>query len=426
MRLGNIRKVFEHFIFMANIKSKIIEEIEKSKKEQIEFLQKLVQTKSVNPNMDDPTKSSPYDPIELEVAELIFNKLKKIGLTPKFEGVSSSRPNVVCEFGKGKRTLIFNGHMDTVPPPRGYDFNPFLGFIKNGKLYGAGALDMKSALCCYIYMAKVLLKFRKELNGKICLQFVIDEEPMAASHFGTRYLLEKGYIGDAVIVGEPGTRKITIGNRGGYRFKIEVFGEAAHTGSREWEQKKQGLNAISEMTKVIKVLQNFKFSTKEHSVFPGRKNVLTFPTLIKGGKAINIVPDSCTAFGDTRILPGITKEYIEKEIKKRIDGLGIKYRLTPIVYVPATFVKSTESIVQILKNNTKQILKKEPIVEGSGPWSDMWMFIEKGIPAVNFGCDGEGMHDKNEYVEIKSVINVTKIYALLALDFLKYVSNHSG
>lgn len=404
---------------MIDTKQKIIEEIEKSKKEQVEFLQKLVQTKSVNLNMDDPTKSSPYDPIELEIAELIFDKLKKIGLSPKFESVSSSRPNVVCEFGKGKKTLIFNGHMDTVPPSQGYDFNPFLGFIKKGKLFGAGALDMKSALCCYIYMAKALLKFEKELKGRICLQFVIDEEPMAASHFGTRYLLEKGYTGNAAIVGEPGTRKITIGNKGGYRFKVEIMGDAIHTGSREWEQKKAGLNAILEMERVINALQDFKFPLKKHSVFPGRKNVLTFPTLIKGGKSINMVPDSCVAFGDSRILPGIKREYMENGIKRILNKLGVKYKLTTIVYVPAVFAKPTELIVQTLKNNTKKILKKEPITEGSGPWSDMWMFIERGIPAVNFGCDGEGMHDKNEYVEIKSVIDVTKIYALTALDFLK-------
>ncbi len=403
---------------MEKIKQKIIEEIEKSKREQIEFLQKLVQAKSVNSNMDDPMKSSPYDPIELEVAQLIFNKLKEIGLRPKFEGISLSRPNVVCEFGKGKKTLIFNGHMDTVPPGKECDFNPFLGFIKDGKLYGAGVLDMKSALCCYVFMAKALLKFEKELNGKICLQFVIDEEPMAASHFGAHYLLEKGYTGNAVIIGEPNTRKITIGNRGGYRFKIEVFGDVVHTGSREWEEKKEGLNAILEMTKIIEALQNFQFSEKEHHIFPGRKNVLTFPVLIKGGKAINIVPDSCVAFGDTRILPGITKEFIEKEIKNKLDKLGIKYKLTPIIYVPSVFIKPTEPIVQILKKNTQQILKKEPISEGAGPWSDMWMFIEKGIPCVNFGCDGKGMHDKNEYVEIQSVIDVTKIYALTALDFL--------
>jgi len=373
----------------AQIKEEIISEIETFKEEQIEFLQELVRTPSVNPYVKNPTKSNPKKPVELEVAKLIFNKLKKFGLSPRFEGISSLRPNVVCEFGEGKKTLIFNGHMDTVPPTRDYDFDPFSGVIKEGKLYGVGVLDMKSALSCYVYAARALLKFEKELKGKICLQFVIDEEPMAASHFGTRYLLEKGYTGDAAIIGEPGTRKITIGNRGGYRFKIEVFGDAVHTGSREWEQKKKGKNAILEMTKVINSLQDFKFPAEQHPVFPGRKNVLTFPTLITGGKAINVVPDSCVAFGDTRILPGITKEFMEKEIKKRIDKLEVKYKLTPVVYVPSVFIKPEEKIVKILKDNTLQILKKEPIVEGSGPWSDMWMFIDKGIPAVNFGCDGD-------------------------------------
>ncbi len=70
-------------------------------------------------------------------------------------------------------------------------------------------------------------------------------------------------MGEAAIVGEPDCRKITIGNRGGYRFKIEVFGEAVHTGSRKWEQKKEGLNAILEMTKVVNTLSfGFKISPK--------------------------------------------------------------------------------------------------------------------------------------------------------------------
>ncbi len=111
---------------------------------------------------------------------------------------------------------------------------------------------------------------------------------------------------------------------------------------------------------------------------------------------------------------------MEQEIRQKLDKLKIKYKLTPVVYVPPSFIKPEEPIVKILKNNAEKILKKEPIAEGAGPWSDMWMFIAKGIPAVNFGCDGKGMHDKNEYVEIKSVIDVTKIYALTALDFLKY------
>ncbi len=239
------------------------------------------------------------------------------------------------------------------------------------------------------------------------LHIKVDEEPIGASHFVTRHLLEKKYIGDAAIIGEPGIHKITIGNRGGYRFKLEVLGDAVHTGSRKWEQKKEGTNAILEMTKAIKALQNLKFPTKKHSAFPKRKNVFTFPTLIKGGNAINIVPDSCIAFGDVRILPGVSKEYLEREIKEELNKSKIKYKLTPFVYVPPVFIKPTEPIVQILQRNSQQILKKKPVAEGSGPWSDMWMFIEKGIPAVNFGCQGKGVHDKNEYVEIKSLIEVT-------------------
>lgn len=102
----------------------------------------------------------------------------------------------------------------------------------------------------------------------------------------------------------------------------------------------------------------------------------------EGGTAINIVPDSCVAFGNIRI-------------------------------------------VQILKENARKILKRELITEGSGPWSDMWMFVERGIPAINFGCNGEGAHDKNECVNLKSLIATTKIYALTAFDFLKFTENNS-
>lgn len=402
-----------------NIKTAIVQEIEKQKREEIKFLQKLVQTPSANPFVSDPLKSSPYEPVEKEVAKLIFNKLDEIRLSPKFVGISDNRPNIVAEFGKGEKTFILNGHMDTVMPSLKYTFNPYSGFIENGKLYGVGALDMKSSLAAYIYAAKSLLKFSNEFFGKILLQFVIDEEPMAASYFGTFHLLEKGFVGDAAIIGEPGSHKISIGNRGGYRFKIEIIGEVVHTGSREWEQRKKGKNAISAMVQAIEALSEFKFPRKEHPVFPGRKSVFTFPTEISGGTAINIVPDSCIAFGDIRLLPGITKEYIESQIKEKLDRLGINYKLTPIIYVPPAVIDKKESLVQILRQNAKKILDKEPVLEGSGPWCDMWMFASRGMPAVNFGCSGNGMHGKDEYVEIHSVIETTKIYALTAFDFLQ-------
>ena len=174
------------------------------------------------------------------------------------------------------------------------------------------------------------------------------------------------------------------------------------------------------MCKVIKAFSEIKFPNTKHPVFPDRKSVFTFPTKIWGGKAINIVPDSCTAFGDIRLLPGITQELIEKQIKEKLESLGINnYKFIPIIYVPAVVVDKNEPLVQVLHQNATKTLGKSPVIEGSGPWSDMWMFVEKGIPAVNFGCRGKGLHAKDEYVEIDSVIEVTKIYALTAFDFLR-------
>jgi acetylornithine deacetylase len=401
------------------LKNRIIETIDRSRPEQISFLRKLIQAKSVNPSVTGLTDGKENEPVEVEAAKLVFSKLKDIGFNPRFENRSSSRPNVICEFGraaKGGRNLIFNGHLDTVPPAKGYSFAPFSGAVKNGRVYGLGALDMKASLCAYVFMAKALRDFQQELKGRICLQFVSDEESGADSPFGTKFLLKKGYRGSAAIVGEPGMEKISIGSRGGYRFKIETFGEAAHTGSRDWEEKTVGRNAILEMTKAINALSSFPFKKRGGSLFSGRKNVLTFPTFIEGGTSINMVPDYCRAYGDARILPGVSKDFMERTIKGILRKEGIKFKLSTILYIPAS-IKSGGPLVGIVAENAFWIQGRKPKIGTAGPWSDAWLFIKRGIPAINFGCDGNGAHGKDEYVEIESMIDATKIYALTAVDY---------
>jgi acetylornithine deacetylase/succinyl-diaminopimelate desuccinylase-like protein len=113
-----------------SIKKEIIKEIEENKNEEVEFLQKLVQTPSANPFVANPLMASPYEPVEKEVAKLIFKRLSDIGLSPEFVGMSENRPNVVAELGQGEKTLIFNGHMDTVVPSPQYSFDPYSGLIK--------------------------------------------------------------------------------------------------------------------------------------------------------------------------------------------------------------------------------------------------------------------------------------------------------
>ena len=151
---------------------------------------------------------------------------------------------------------------------------------------------------------------------------------------------------------------------------------------------------------------------------PEEKNVLTFPTIIEGGEAINLVPDFCKAMGDARLLPGITKEYMEEKIKEILDKLDVNYKLRTIIYVPACVIDENEKIVKIVEKNAESFLGTTPKKEGAGPWSDLWMFVSRGIPAINFGPDGENMHGPDEFVYLDSMIKVTKIFAVSAIEFL--------
>jgi succinyl-diaminopimelate desuccinylase len=393
--------------------------IEKNFDEQIEFLQKLVRTKSSNPFT--PENSFSDNPIEIEVAKLIKQKLEEFGLSPEFKGISSNRPNVICEIkGDGEKTLILNGHMDTIVPPENYSFDPYGGEIKNGKLLGVGSADMKASLSIFVYVAKALINLDLKLKGNLILTFVVDEEPGACSKYGTQYLLEHGLRGNAAIVAEPGTKKICIGHRGGYRFKLITLGESVHTGISEWERKEKGKNAIIEMAKVIHLLQEIEIPFNPSSTFPNRKPVFSFPTKIAGGQSINVIPDKCESYGDVRLLPNNTPQQIKEIIAEKLDKASVNYQIQDILSVPAVEISPAEKIVGLLSKHSKDILENQPILEGAGPWNDGWMFISRGIPAIcGFGPDGEGVHSQDECVYFESLRKITEIYLRTIIDFLE-------
>lgn len=401
-----------------NLQKSVKMAIEKNFNSQVKFLQKLVKTKSANPFTSE--NSSDDEPVELEVAKLIKNEIKKIGFSVEFKGASPKRPNVFCKIkGSGKKTLILNGHMDTVVPCDGWNGNPYSWEIKNGKLFGVGALDMKASLAVFVFLAKAIADLKLKLKGNLILTFVVDEEPGACSSFGSKYLLRHGLRGNAAIVAEPMTEKICIGHRGIYRFRLEVFGEAIHSGLSQWEKGVKGKNAIVEMSRAIEALQKIRIPFRFSSVFPNRKPVFTFPTRIQGGKSINIVPAFCEAYGDVRTMPGISRKQIRELIVAKLGNLKIKYKLEDLLFVSAVKISKDEEIVQTLLKNSKSVLKHSPVLGGIGPCNDAWMFIQKGIPAIcAFGPDGKNFHAKDEFVYLESVKKVTEIYLRTIIDFL--------
>jgi len=259
-----------------------------------------------------------------------------------------------------------------------------------------------------------------ELEGRLILEFVVDEEPGGCSEFGTAYLLKQGVRAKTAIIGKPGTSKIAIGNRGGYRFRLTTTGEAVHTGRGAWERKEEGRNAILDMAKATVALENLEIPYKPARAFMGRSPVFTFPTKISGGSSISSVPDKCVAYGDVRLMPGNSDKQVKIWIREKLLTIpGIRYELDDLLFVPSVEIDRKEEIVELLARQTKDVLGCSPKIEGSGPWCDAWMLVTHDIPTVSgFGPDGAGYHGVNEWIDLESLRKVTEIYARVIIEYL--------
>ena len=404
---------------MSNVSTTIARAVKASFAEETSFLSALVKSKSTNPYT--PQDSPLHESVEGEVPTLIFEKLKEIGLSPRYLGASKERPNVICEWGekRGRMGLMLNGHMDTIPPEGRDLISPFSGVIRNGKVYGLGCLDMKASLTAYIFAVKALIDAGVKLKGKLTLAFVVDEESGACSPYGTQYLLDSGIVPKACFIGEHGSQYVRTAQRGGYRFKIVTKGEAVHTGVSAWERGEVGHNAVVDMAKIIEALQGLEIPYKQSKMFEGRRPMFTFPTKITGGVAMNVVPSTCEAYGDVRLLPGNSEAQVKILMIERLQKLGIPYEIQDLIYVPAVEIDPHDPVVLSLQKAAKSVLGYVPEAKVSGPATDGWMLVKRDIPTImGFGPDGGGEHGRGEWVDLSSLEKITEVYAKFIVDYL--------
>jgi len=389
--------------------------------EEITFLQHLVQSRSNN--SFTPEKSPPDVAVEQQVAAVIRDQMQRLGLAATLHGVSAQRPNVLCSLpgtDPNGKTLILTTHMDTVEPVAAYTRDPFGAEIEGGRLYGLGAADAKAQIAAFIYAALAVRRAGVRLKGNLTLAFVVDEESGASSPYGTRYLLEQGVLsGDAAIVGEPGNRKIATGHRGVYRFRVRTFGETVHTGLKEWEEGTRGHNAALDMAQLTLMLTQCSLPYTPSPSFPGRRPVLTFPTLIHGGNAVNMVPGQCEAYGEVRLLPGTSEEEIKGTLTGCFDRSGVSYELETVAFVPSAAIPQESEVVECISSAIEALTGQRLRREGGGPACDGWMFIARGIPAVcGYGVACGGVHGADEWVDIASLRTATEVFAQTIVGYL--------
>ncbi len=278
--------------------------------------------------------------------------------------------------------IILNAHVDVVPGKE----EQYYPVEKDGKLYGRGTYDMKSATAVMILLFKNLAK---EIAYPLALQIVTDEETGSAN--STQYQIAKGIRGEFIIIGEGGSNlNIKNKSKGMLHLELKTSGITAH-GAYPW----LGENAILKMQKVIDTVRRMYLIPKK-SVW---KTTASLARIETTNYAFNKVPDNCTAYLDIRYIYE-DQDTVVKNIQNNIPEW---VRIKVLTNDPATYIRSTNPYIQSLKRATKNVIRKNAAILGAHGASDIRFYRPVHCDGVEFGPIGHGHHSDNEYVDIKSL-----------------------
>ncbi|MCH8907621.1 MAG: ArgE/DapE family deacylase [Candidatus Heimdallarchaeota archaeon] len=347
------------------------------------------------------------------MARYLGDYLDNLGLETKYQRHSNGRENIIAILkgdGSGKNLMI-NGHLDTVGI--GGMQNPFSAEIRDGKIYGRGAFDMKGGIVSSVAAIESIIKSNIKLKGDVILCFVTDEEYGSR---GTEISLEE-YSADAGIICEPTDSEIIIAHKGFIWVEIAVYGMAAHGSMPE-----KGVDAIINAGKVLVELDNLQNGSWKKLIHPLLGNPTLHASTIDGGLGISTYPDKCTFSIEIRTLPNQTDKMVENDLLAIFDKLSMndhqfKAELKVTLSRQPLEVQTDETVVRLLAKAREEVISKAPTFTGVPYWTDAALLFEKGIPTVLIGPDGDGAHAAVEYVEIESVENIAKILEKVVLEF---------
>ena len=379
------------------------------KKELVDLTIQLIQTSTENPPGNEKVAAQFLKPL-----------LSKMGFKVKILLSPKRRWNIVAEkrWGKGGRTLIFNGHLDVVPAgdPSQWKYPPFQGKLYKGRIYGRGASDMKSGIASFIHALSMIDRSEISLHqGAVILHLVSDEE--SHGHQGMGFLTQRGGIqGDAALVGEPTDLHPVIAHKGALWLRISTFGKSAHSAKPHL-----GVNAIEKMIKLMDRLNSLTLG--------GEHPLLGKPTLsigtIQGGTKINVVPDRCEIEVDRRMLPGEKKEEVLGVMKEILDSLQsqdslFQYRMEEIDYAEPSEVDPEEEIVRVGVEAIQEVVGKKPPLRAFSGFTDSRFYINQcHIPTLVFGPgDTNQIHTTDESVEVEALVHAAHIYGLILINYL--------
>ncbi len=372
-----------------------------------QLLSDLVSINSINPDL------VPGSPGEAEIAHYIAHWLERAGVEVELIESVSGRPNVVgiARGTGGGKTLLLNGHMDTVGAA-GMP-HPHEPMIKDGRLHGRGAYDMKGGLAACMIAIAVAKKQR--LRGDVIFMGVMDEEHASLGTMG----LANRFHADGAIVAEFTELQLILAHRGFVWLEVETTGRAAH-GSRP----DLGVDAIVKMGQVLVELEKLDQYHRSNPTHPLLGSGSLHASLIEGGQELSSYPERCTLSVERRTLPGETPEKVEAELVSIVRDLqrrDASFKATVrrgIDRAPLETSPDSE-IVKTIQSAAAGVLNHQLPVAGVPFWTDAALLSAAGIPSLLFGPAGAGAHANEEWVELASVKTCADIYLATAMEFCR-------
>jgi len=364
---------------------------------------------------------------EEEITKFVKEWLEERNLNPWYHRVTETKMtkfkgnNVIAEIGNDQGpTILLNAHMDTVKICDGWKRDPFGARVEGDRLYGLGALDMKSGLAAAMIAMEQLKTIKDQLQGRVIFTAVVDEE--GPYGLGTDTLIRDGITSkcDMAIVTEPAAAFapqnihnpcILIGARGRYLYEIRVKGKAAH-GSMPY----LGINAVVDASKIILELQKMQLGSHP---FLGKGSLCVL--LIEGGGETLSVPDQCRILADRHVVIGETEERVKKDVEEAIKNLDIKseveigFRNAPYPEVTGygSYITSREhKLVKEFENSFEELSGQKPVLSSFVSIGDFNYLGDKNranLPTIIIGADGDNVHSPDEYVDLESATEIAKV-----------------
>lgn len=277
--------------------------------------------------------------------------------------------------------IILNAHLDVVP---GHN-SQFKSYLKDGRLYGRGAYDMKAAAAVEILVFKELAD---RVSYPLGLQLVTDEE--VGGFKGTKYQIEQGVRAEFIIVGEPTNLDIGHKAKGILWLKITFKGESAH-GAYLW----QGKSAVWEMEKFLGRLK-LEYPVPVNEVWKTTVNVAQVMT---ENATYNKVPDKCELKLDVRFVPE-DKDLILDKIKSLLPDCA---EVEIILHESSQFTEHDNAYLIQLQRSCGEAKGSDCKIVARHGGSDLRFFDQVGGKGVEFGPLGYGHHTEEEWVDVASL-----------------------